>query len=281
MPRQPSHGHDAVNRMVRILRYLGDHGRRASSNEIREGIPEYRGDTGNRMFRRDLRNLRERGLVRTGVPGFPRSTGIELCTPMKPTDLHLTNDEHEALSRLRSGISQRAAGAEVVEAGGTWDLTRAVRLMRYMEEHPNRQIASSEVARAIRISMPELAKLLKRVRDEDDWVLQQREGLLLALSGLEMDADDDRTPNEPPAWLEFVDEARALGNATLDPRQGTGQLGCFAYTEAEAEDRLAVIDDALDDPSIDAPTVHLLESASGKLRDWLAHLQSLSGGRLS
>jgi hypothetical protein len=150
-----------------------------------------------------------------------------------------------------------------------------------MEENPNRQIARSELAGAVGISMSELAKLLKQVRDEDDWALQQRESLHLALSGLEMDVDDDQPPNEPPAWLEFVDEPRALGSATLDPRQGTGQLGFFAYTEAEAEDRLTLIDNALDGTSVDEPTRLVLESASGKLGQWLVHLRSRNGGRLS
>jgi hypothetical protein len=109
MPRQPSHGHDAVNRMVRTLRYLANHGGRTTSSEIRAGIPKCRGDTGHRLFRRDARGLRDRALIRTEAPGFPRNSGIELCMPMKPTDLQLTRDEHAAIARLRIESGQRAA----------------------------------------------------------------------------------------------------------------------------------------------------------------------------
>src|SRR5438309_159045 len=99
MPRPPRHGLTRAGRMVRVLRYLADHGGSASSIEVRAGMAGYSGESGHRLWRMDLRELRLRGLVRAHEPGEELSSRVELMPMLKPRDLFLTRAEHAVLAR--------------------------------------------------------------------------------------------------------------------------------------------------------------------------------------
>ena len=65
MPRRQRNGQEKVQRMVRLLRYLAEHDGNAGSADVRRGIPAYHGDSGDRLYRRDLGELKRRGLSNT------------------------------------------------------------------------------------------------------------------------------------------------------------------------------------------------------------------------
>src|SRR5437763_16920237 len=80
-----------VLRLVTLLRFLADEARAVPARRLRRVLPDYRGDAGLPTFDRDLRELRERGVVTTstaGVDGLVRLSPFE-----KRTDWYLTTDE--------------------------------------------------------------------------------------------------------------------------------------------------------------------------------------------
>jgi hypothetical protein len=266
--------------MVRLLRYLAEHDGNAGSADVRRGIPAYHGDSGDRLYRRDLGELKRRGLVRSQVEGFPRNSGIALARPMKSPDLHLTRHEHEALVSLAiaSGAIEPMPAPVAGPAGD--EFARATRLLRYLEERCGQWAPADEAAAAAGVAMDDLPHLLTQIRDEDDWVVQVRGGHR-AIMGVELEEDPDTAGIEAPRSLRLAESADLLRQATLDPDGGTGQLGLFAYSAEEVEQRLALIEAACAAGNLDGPTNEVLESAAAKLHRWRDHLQDITKGRLS
>jgi hypothetical protein len=200
---------------------------------------------------------------------------------MKSPDLHLTRDEHQALVALAIA-SGSAVPIPAPVSGGVGDkLATTTRLLRYLEERCGQWVPTDEVAAAIGVTVDELPSLLTQIRDEEDWVLEER-GVHGAITGVELDEDLDTAGVEPPQNLRLAESADVLGQeATLDPQSGTGQLGLFAYSPHEVEQRLKLIRAALSDGDLDEHAEELLYSAKFKLQRWNEHLQVIDGDRLS
>src|SRR3954463_14604089 len=101
VPARCSRGLTTTQRMAGILRYLAFRKTAVSSDDLRALTVDYAGESGDRMLRRDLRELRDRGLVQTGLGTHPRNSGVRLRHLVKHRDLHLTRGEHAALARAR------------------------------------------------------------------------------------------------------------------------------------------------------------------------------------
>jgi hypothetical protein len=88
--------------ILRILREAPDG--LATSTDIKAAMGVYEGADGQRSFGRDLSALKDRGLIDTRIATdrTPNFTGVRIrARPCKPTDLHLTADEHGALRSAR------------------------------------------------------------------------------------------------------------------------------------------------------------------------------------
>lgn len=131
-----------TERLLTILRCLRDaknRGERSiTSATIRERMGDVysAGDAGDRKWRRDIRILRERGLIETDMP--PNRTGISLQVPAKPARLHLTMAEHRAINRarraLRPGISTVSPlGAR--SGAARLEIDEVTRILRFLEEN--------------------------------------------------------------------------------------------------------------------------------------------------
>ena len=280
MPRPQRAGQEKIERMVRLLRYLSERQGGASSADVKRGIDAYGGDSGSRLYRRDLEELKRRGLVRAQVEGFPRRSGIALARPVKAPDLYLTRAEHRELVRLATKAGAIGTILAPITGAPGDDVQPTARLLRYLEERCGQWVQADEVAVAVGISADRLSRLLEQIRDEDDWVLQDS-GKHRAITGIELDEDLDTAGEEAPRRLRLAEWADLLREATLDPANGTGQLGLFAYSPEEVEQRLALIETARASNDLDGPTEDLLESAADKLCRWRDHLQDFAQGRLS
>ena len=271
MPRPPRYGLGPAGRVVRLLAYLSDHGGSADSVDIRRGIPSYQGSTGHRMWRRDLRELRSRGLICPHDPADPQGTAVVLAPLTKPKDLFLTRAEHEALQRARRLLGRTASSAAPLPADAPDDLRALYRVVRYVEERGHRPIPFAEATKDLGVTEVELTALLRQVVEFDAEVEEDpaHHRALDWIDYLPPDADD------PVGFLRMVDPAEAAGDAAntiWGHDRGTGQLGHFAYSYEETAERLALIADAETSGLKEADLVRL-RSARLKLELWLEHLR--------
>jgi hypothetical protein len=271
MPRPPQHGCTHAGRMARVLRYLADHGGCADSTEIRRGIPGYQGDSGHRLWRRDLAELRRRGLVASHTPGEQMSSRVDLARTMKPGDLFLTLAEHEVLARVEDRLGRTRLAPSPLPADSAPELGDFARLARYLEERPGQDLTYRQVEAALGVRAARLTALLRQIVDFDGEI-GDFTGLHPALEWIEYVPPDEE---EPEGWIRAEPPARVLGAAlkeTLDPRERTGQLGFWAYSAEEADDRLDLIACALAEPDLSPGQRDCLLGARRKLYQWRAHL---------
>lgn len=255
--------------MVRVFRYLADNDGSAESNAIRDGVPGYGGDSGHRQWRRDLAELRRRGLVIVEDPAPGVCSRIALARLKKPDHLFLTFGEHDVLAEVEDRLRNSCTAPSPLPEGRAREVDEFARLGRYLEERPGQELTYADVGRALGLRRERLTKLLEQIAVES-----------------EIDEYVSGAPEHPAlAWIEFwspeaeppdgyicnIDNAAVLSAAmaeTFDSRKRTGQLGFWAYSAAETDDRLRLIYQALAELDLTPAQRDRLESAEAKLREW-------------
>jgi hypothetical protein len=261
-------------RMAAILgRLAATPGRAVSSAELRVLVPDYGGDRGNRLYRRDLRELRERNFVRTDISSTetPRRTGVQLRVRGKAPELHLSRREHAALVRARARLRPGPVGVEVRTGRGR-QLDVALAVVRYLEEGIG-EASVSWLASHLGVSAVELRDAL--------WALEEHAYPdQLGFPDIVVDADEDEL-GEDEDWtvrlsgvprLFAVLAAEEHGGSPTEHR-GLDHFGRFAYTAAETAERLELILVALDDDRTSDNDRAALANAMDKLEQWYRELR--------
>ncbi|MFW3171365.1 hypothetical protein [Geodermatophilus sp. CPCC 206100] len=289
-----------TQRMAAVLRQLARRPSTAfSTDDLRALCAEYRGTSGNRTLRRDLRQLRERGFIETGLTerrhDLPNRMGVRLNLTIKGPHLHLSPEEHAALARARERLRPGPATVEV-RAGSARPLDLALAVVRHLEEGVG-EADGHELAVSMGVPMPTLHEALAALVANPvvDPAVQMADRP--ALEGLDLDSDvDDETGTLLgfTVWLEdgklaTLSEATSRPVPTLGSREpsvspaagrGLDRFGRFAYTGAETQERLDLTRTALTDPATDPGDRAALQSAERKLEEWhdtLHHSHELTG----
>lgn len=258
-------------RLMAILQALPAVGRVVDAGEVRATIGAYEGDAGRRMFRRDLRWLRDRGLVESDLSTteVPNRKGLRRRFVGKPTDLELSHLEHAALERARDRIRPGPAAAAVLEPSGVRELDLVVRLVRYVEEH-EQDVPIAGLAEALGATDAELLAVVARVDDDLEGGVGRFTYLRLDYAD---DDPDDITAEPQPISIGLL-RAQISSGGTRSPvrDRGLAALGFFPYSLTETDERLSLIAEARAGSEVRAGDRQPLESAAIKLRQWRANL---------
>ena len=246
-----------VDRMLMVLARLRTHPTRIwRAQDLRRDIPEYSDHDGDRNWQYDLRALRARGMVKTGITrrDTPQRTGVQYALPIKPINLYLSEQEHAALIEAR-----RARGATDQPGPLDRDTRRGRHLATIAEalrrlEECGEWMTVGDLAHSMGERPDRLWRDLKRV-----WFLDLAPGTgsidLLKVEDCELRPSRIRVC----VWRKN-DPRRPLHRAGLD------LLGVGAYTLEETIERLDLIEDVL---SGGLPgDAAALESAKTKLLQW-------------
>ena len=261
-----------TKRLLTILRFLGDgrnRGQRVvTSDYIRQKMGVvYAGDSGKRKWRRDIRILSERRLIVTDLP--PNRTGISLRAPDKPQPLHLTGREHAAIREARYALRQQISAASPLEdaAGAVrHEIDDVARVLRFLEENGD-EVQLAELATLVGVTGDEVLELINHARYEETFT----SGIVASLDvGYAEDEDDDETGD--PTILTVTVYRRPVDPDSPMRWRGMDELGFFAYSLPETEDRLALIDEALSWDAIAEELGRDLRSACRKLQEWRSEL---------
>jgi hypothetical protein len=303
-PRRAPRGLTPTQRMAGVLRYLAFRNTAVSSDDLRALTVDYAGESGDRKLRRDLRELRKRHLVETGLGTHSRNSGVRLRHLVKHPSLHLTRGEHAALARARNRLGLGPALVEPRRGPGR-HLDLALAVVRYLEEGVG-EVTGRELAERLDLPVAELhAVLLALTSNPTADPASQMTGTP-ALDNLvfveEVFDDEDDDGPDPAPVVDFtvalqtaenllaVDARaglrqkrrlahdRSAAGLSVSPTAGQGLdvFGRFAYSLAETRDRLDLIDRALADPGTSRDDRQALLSAGGKLAEWRGLVQQLS-----
>ncbi|WP_432543015.1 hypothetical protein [Kineococcus sp. SYSU DK002] len=260
-----------AERMAFILRLVSEPAPRVvSTHQLREKVPEYRdGTNGDRTLRRDLKELRVRGLIETGLTVAPHAlnrTGLRLKASMKGVDLRLNTDEHRALALARRRL-QRGPLRVGARSGRSRQFDLVLSVLRFLEEEflldegsagPN----GRQLAQDFGVPPQELrAALAWFVANRTPNALEPEKSDQPVLDGfdvVDVDLDDPES--------DFIVVLDACPSTTA----GLGALGRFAYTLEETDERLDLVDEVcrVDDAWGDGP----LRTAADKLSMWRSQL---------
>jgi hypothetical protein len=247
-------------------------------------------DTSRRRLKADIDRLIARGLVTRVVPrGHADSdrpqdrSAIRLRVPVKPASLMLTPDEHSVLRRaraaLRPGVPEPSPITTNEARQDRGD--RIARVLRYLEEHPE-PVTPPELATSLGLTPRQVGELLRELSR-----LDRMNDYALGVA-FEYDETDDGTDDE-------VDPRHEAGTDILTvclitPREtvtdwsrrvgsGLGNVGRFAYTAEETQERLSLIDEAMRTWAPEGTRDNdVLWHARTKLREWLGMLEAGAGG---
>jgi hypothetical protein len=253
-----------------ILRCLRDAKNRGESSATSARIQELMveaypsGDAGDRKWRRDIRTLRQRGLIATDLP--PNRTGISLRVPAKPERLHLTMVEHRAINFARRALRPGIPTVSPLGASGAaaLEIDEVTRILRFVEENGD-EVELRQLAQLLGVSEWEAFDLLD---------VLTREGVFRGgiVASVEFGYSDDDTDDHP------LPDTVTVFRGRVHPRSpmrwgGMDELGFFPYSLPETDDRLALIDDALASHRISDDLHPALLSARRKLAEWKGELQ--------
>jgi hypothetical protein len=287
-----------TQRMAAILRYLSfRYPASVATGTLRAITKDYADDEGDRTLRRDLKELRDRRLVQTGLADHPHLSGVKLAVPMKHRRLHLNRREHAALARARQRLRPGPAVVEV-HGGRGRHLDLALAVVRYLEEGVG-EARGREIADAFGLRIDTLYAVLgpfvfnpaedpanqmkdepalenldlhNEVFDEDDDLVDFTVLLTKAESLLDRPVDEESAPEHRLAHI------RSAEAASPSPTAGHGldHFGRFAYTLAETDERRELIGKALFDDGTPEEDLDPLREAEYKLAEWRGLLQSVS-----
>jgi hypothetical protein len=261
-----------TERLLTILRHLKeagesgavDAGTSAAIQQAMDGV--YRGQSGQRKWRRDIQALRDRGLIKTDLP--PNRTGIQLSGPPKPERLHLTWQEHDAINQaremLRIGISEVSPLGEQM-GGDRAEVDDVTRLLRFLEENED-EVSLVQLAQWLDVPEQRAFELVDILTADGVFV----DGLVATV---EFGGYDDEEQEEPRPSTVWVLRGR---NRRSSPTRGRGmdELGFFPYSSAETNDRIELINRALASGNrISDKMREALCRAACKLAEWRAELE--------
>lgn len=259
-----------TERLLTILRFLsGTESRHVvvNADTVRERMGGvYEGESGGRMWRRDIRTLRDRGLIETDLTtaSTPNRKGIKSRLPLKPVRLHLTGREHAAIQQARQVLRPGMPAALPVELPTDHprrEVADLVAILRFLEENGD-EVAIKEVADWLQVPDSEAFALLDALTHEDVFTNQQVAIIEFVYDNDEDDYDDDPNPSAVRVFRGRNSAQRPLRGVGLD------QLGFFPYSPAETEERLSLIEQALASDELDGSVKHDLRSAETKLMEW-------------
>ena len=269
-----------VAQLLGVLRAA--RGRTVLTDHLRSSIPAYGcGDLGRRRLQRDLNILTTRGLVTTTITDdlAGNRDGVRLVTYTKPMEFHLTSAEHLALAQARAALRLGVVAVSPLPDGPATpqaqSLDELMRLLRIVEERGVDQGVSQNDP----VRVGELAVLLGVTRDRVVELIREADDLREAglFPGLIVRYGDDTDTDELGIALadDFDDVvAVAIIRTTAKPRSslnlglGLDELGRFAYTRAECDDRLLLLEEAMDTWGEDDRDFDTYESAHLKLMSW-------------
>lgn len=281
MPRPPKHGKGPAGRIAPLLSYLSEHGGTADSSDIRAGIPSYHGDAGHRQWRRDLKELRERGILRPHDPAEPQSQTVTLAPLGKPKDMLLSRQEHRALQRARTALPWPTPVLAPMPSDARLDVRRLYLLVRYLEERAGQSIPYAQATKELGFTEPELTDLLRQVV-EDDVSFEQSPTRHRALDWIDYLPPDQEDPTGYVLYVEPAEAAGALADPIWDTGRGTGQLGRFAYNREETLERLSLIQRAKTSAHFtEADLAQLVSAASSCVSGCITSTASDGSARLS
>ncbi|MGY1703545.1 hypothetical protein ACI79C_03150 [Geodermatophilus sp. SYSU D00697] len=300
-PEDAPTGLTPTQRMAAILRYLSfRYPASVASANLRAITKDYAGDEGDRTLRRDLKELRDRGLVETGLSDHPHLSGVRLAVPTKHRRLHLTRREHAALARARQRLRPGPAVVEVRSGRGR-HLDVALAVIRYLEEGDG-EARGSALARHLGISVDALYAVLgafvfNPAADPSNQMKDEPALEDLDIEDEDIDEDDTlrdflvllrRPQPHRDRPLDGEDErerrlahVRSAEGLSPSPTAGHGldHFGRFAYTLAETDERLELISKALFDDGTPEGDITWLQAAEMKLMEWRSLLDSVSAVR--
>lgn len=252
-------------------------------SRLRDALPWYEeGDTGRKRLERDLGVLRELGMVQTRVlsEASGRRDAVRLVDLDKPERLELTAAEHAALGLARRHLRRGAPypsslPAEVAPRAERLD--PLMRLLRIAEEHDDR----------VPVTVADLAHLLGTTRNDVRLLLAEAGGLdlpgsflslLLDYQGFDPVAGDATADDDDPTGVTISRDGSLPGRSpTLE--RGSDELGRFAYTRQECDDRIALVDEAEASGWADRQPDGVgwaLQLARQKLQEWRFILDDLA-----
>lgn len=266
-----------TERLLTILRFVAEENGNhtvADSATIRDRMGDvYKGESGRRMWRRDLRALRERGLIETDLTttiGTNRR-GIRSRLPLKPERLHLTRDEHVAINdarqTLRTGMPA-AAPLNLSPDDPRREVAVVLAILRLLEENED-EVAIAVLADELALPYDQTFQLLDVLTSEGVFANQ----LIASFEFVYPETDEsDDSPTAPDA-VRIYRGGRANRR---HPTRGLGldKLGFFPYSPAETDERLTLIEQALASDAIPEEFKPHLSSAAEKLSEWKVQLPS-------
>lgn len=246
-------------RQLMILAFLrGYLPRRPEPTEIKLCL--YPNDPGtgkeaiHRRFSEDMEGLRRSGLI--AYQDLRRSRMVTLTVPQKDPALYLTLEEHRALGVARDRTGWSPVPSPFSSESGTRKLGHVVRALRLIEEG-NTEVG--DLADALGVRPRKVHQILERLDG-----IRPLSGVLAELS-IERAAGHRRAE---AAHIRLGPAERPLSGRGLD------EIGLFAYSREEVDDRLGLIDAALAAGVGDRDDA-ALRSARRKLAAWRERLERL------
>ncbi len=264
-----------------------------TTQELRESIAAYHPRNGEEYsareinaakdrLSRDLKDLEKRGIIEIIKPAEesdkksdkksknPDNTGVatkvRYALPRKSRELYLSADEHAAIARARQRLDRRIAPISPyrAEESDQWDpIDKYGIVVRYLEES-GADLTVQDLQELFGVSRKKARQVIDEVLGVDDHFGSQ-------VGVVVMTADESDKPEILGIRLAFNRQI------TPEMRQGSGgglnPQGRFEYTLPETEERLNLIDAALD--TADDGDYGLLIDASHKLSAWRYLLQQV------
>jgi len=205
-----------------------------------------------RRFSDDMESLRRAGLI--DYDDLRPSRRVTLSVPQKNPALYLTLEEHRALGDARDRLDWKPVTSPFSGDSGTEKLAHVVRTLRLIEEG-NTEVA--DLAEALQVRPRKIHQILDRL----DGIRPISE--VLTLLAIERSASDQR-----------VEAAHVPLGPAEHPLAGRGldEIGLFAYSREEIDDRLALIGAALAAGATERDAA-ALRSARNKLAAWRDRLE--------
>ena len=205
-----------------------------------------------RRFSEDMDGLRRAGLI--DYDELRPTRRVVLAAPQKNPMLYLNLEEHRALADARHRLGGTAPPGPVGGDTGPAKLAAVVRALRLIEEG-NTEVGDLAAALGVR------PRKIHQILDRLDGIRPVSE--VLAQLTVERNAAHGRAES---AHLRLGPADRPLSGRGLD------EIGLFAYSRAEVDDRLGLIDAALA-AGVGERDDAALRSARRKLAAWRERLE--------
>lgn len=281
-------GYTPTQRMLALLALLREHRHKAApavtTDQIRDRVPAYAGDdeASRKRLQRDISVLASRGIVERCVTDdylADNRDGVRLVEELKPEIYELTAEEHDAIAQARRALRPGPLAPALPDGPPdkhAADIDLHMRLLRAVEEHHD-QLPLDELAGLLGTTR---AKTIEALRALDDL---RGTGAFTGLTAVYDDRDLTDDEIDRGDDIEAVMIIRPAERPRRNPLLGLGldELGRFAYTWHECEDRLDLIRTALQTwaPEHAPHLAEHLHNAKFKLINWQNELPEPASAR--